>query len=575
MKRNFGTALMICATLLGGGSAINSAQARQLSDLWSGNPAQWDGDGGSTAPDRAVGSATVNVDFPSPALPTVTFTAARTWVHGTGGAPDHWAVVLNRYDYGTGAFHDAAQAYHTKIYPGPTAGKDFFVPIAMKVVQTSSAGSTDFSPEETRIIVTGYSRPAGDTSNTSITTLWFDANLSDPLIRAPFVPALNIPNHAQPAVDQYPVGMDALVGGQGTGAIIAVTGNVWNGDSWDIASVFYNINGKEINSDVRGTLGSTDMATGVSLGGSTQAVFVAGTTGVGTLSNKIEVFRYTPQLPNVPWPAPSIKALQVSGAAIQANALTARLNEFCDFGIVTGQLSGVDSTYMLLARFSFKDVGYVDYTTFAPPSPSTTGVVLASAQAVAYADATVDVSSHVELYAVAGWGWRDAAHGLESLVCLYDGSTSPPHLRWSSWMNQSDTAYAMDDSCYRVAINSVVNTHDLDKFYVYTAGQRSNGTDLDWRFAAFTSVAVGTDPTNPALKAPFGNTLEFFGSVPTPSPFLPDLIELPISLEQSLNLETGPNNTQFHNFILTGNIYNGQAAGADQLTRRVRFFAPE
>jgi len=584
MKRSFVKALAVWVGLLGGESGVECAQAQQLSDLWATNAAIYDGQGGSTYTDRAVGSVTAYVDFPVGAIP-VTYAAARTWVLGTNGAVDHWAVVLNRYNYETGLLEAAGESgvgggNSRVVYPAADGGRQYFVPVAIKVVHTTPDGGSDFGPANYKIIVTGYAPSTSGSRGpkTEFRTLWFNGNL-DLEKMVSFFASVAAPVNA-PAVDQFPVGMDAETGGPGTNALIGVTGNVWNGSNWDIATVFYDVLGRELNSNIQGTAGVADMAAGISLGGSPLGAFVAGTLNANTIGNTIGGYWYTAQPYLTPWTAPKALPLSVAGATLSANAVTARISTGSQLGVVAGKMSGIDSSYMLLSKFEFVGAGSVNYTAFGPPADPGSGVINASANAVSIATGLIVENDPHTLFAIAGSGWRGAAYGMDSLVCLFDDVGAPFHLRWSSWMNRDDTAHAMDDRCYSVAIDSVVMTTEIDKFYVYATGQVSNGTDLDWRATVYSSAAViGQDPTDPAIKTPYDNsTLGFSGNTPTPSPFSSDLVEVPISLVPSLNLEGGSAGPRYHNFVVTGNIYNGSTPvdyGADQLTRRIRFFAPE
>lgn len=561
------------------------AEARQvLEDAWAANPAVYNGQGGSTYNELAVGSATVQVSFDGVNVVPVTYTAARTWVLGANGTPDHWAVVVNRYNHNTGEVYSSTGCpFGKREYPGADAGKQFFVPVAIKVIQTVGQSQQDyFSPQDTRVIVTGYGKSLSAPGNTDFRTLFFDGDLGDPAPIAIFSAKMGTMGAHPPLVDEFPVGMDALVGGGGTSAIIAVTGNTWSNASWQIATVFYDVNGVQQFANVQGSSSDPDMAAGISLGGSTDAAIVIGTMNVNAIGNSIKAFRYAIPGAGGQWLAPTVATLTVSdpGATLSANAMTARINGFSDLGVVAGRLAGIDSSYMLLGTFNFRpnpNSPTVDFTTFAPPPPNPSlPAVAATANAVAITTGLIDPQNPHTLFAVAGSGWRGAAYGMDSLVCLFDDVGAPLHLRWSSWMNQNDTPYAMDDSCYGVAIDSVSLTTDIDKFYVYAAGQQSNGTDLDWKISAYSSVMPnGADPANPFDKSAYASTLVYSGSVATPSPFSSDFVEVPISLVPSLNLEGGTTGPRYHNFVITGNIYNGTTPGADQLTRRVRFFAPE
>lgn len=506
----------------------------------------YDGQGASSFPDLAVGSATAVVD----STPTV-FAAGKTWIAASGSSPAHWAVVINRYH-----FIDAVPVGSPFIYPATVGSADFFVPVAIKILQTHEGGD---DASNTFVVVTGY-KPAGQHGATDMRTVCFTGDLGQVLWDKPFskkLPANS--NHPPHYPDEYPVGMDAQIGGVYDG-VVGITGNTWNGTDWDIATAFYEINGgSTIKTDFQGTVGANDLSAGISMRGANQIGFVVGTLNDGVSGNTLRAFRYDMFIPQ-----PDTRSLSITGATLKANAMTgiATADLFSNQAVAAGKATGVDGVYMLLSRFDFHSGGVADYSMFAGPLVGQTSYSMAEGKCIGLAANSDQNASHTEFYAVGGLAYRDANHGTDALVCLFDNSTSSPHLRWSSWLNQNETGN-ITDICTRVAVDSEPSATADNQFYVYAVGQVPDGTDLNWRVAAYKTAEPSSPgvPSNPLDTIPWSNLLAFTGSV---SGF-----DIPLSIE----LNPIPWNP-YHNFIVTGNVYNGTTHGDDILTRRFLFTPP-
>lgn len=514
-------------------------------------PPPYNGEGGAALGDSAVGTQTVNMKVDNVARP-VTFVAGRTYIEGNWGGG--WTLVIKRYDYATGDCIGDASCSQSFLHPGQPSATDYFVPVAMKVVQETEHDE----PEKTYVLVTGYSS-APDTGNTDFRTVCFNGNL---VVRwdQKFTAPIALETALQ--VDEYPVDLSIWPGTN----VACVTGNTFNGFNWDVVTVFHQIsNGKAVNWEVEASTNGNDLAAGCwnhmvmdQISGETGVAYVVATMNDGVMGNSLKAFKYRAvsgawERFEIEYPAPS------EHSVVKANAMDG-INDGVvrDYAVGVGRVSGVDTVYMLTVKFNFTSV-----------SPPVWGAAYnARGQDPGYNEAlavTIHPTTEIpesfgDFIAVAGNGYRDSSRGRDSLVCLYMGED----LRWSAWLNkeQNDPVVDIFDTCTGVAmdVKDASQVNDSNGYRVYVMGQSPVAAgDVDWRVAVFTSQDTA-EPETPTLKAVDGNAIL-------------NLTGFPTGIDRPMKMQLNPPiaGDSAHNFVVTGNVFNGTTNGDDIVTRKYRY----
>jgi hypothetical protein len=556
-----------------------NARAQALSDYWLANstpPGAYNGDGGTTYPDRAVASRSIFVrpDCFTTAVPIV-FAASRTWVQGES-SDSGWCLTMLRYHYETGAM--AENPYR---YPAEPSANNYFVPTAMTVVQHNCEGGGEASNADTWIIVTGYSRSVAY-GNTDFHTVCFNGAMTVRWAHTYSRPGIILT--AQGIVGEYPVGIDFAHGNNYTvdpsaeTVVVGITGNTWNGSNWDIQTIFYDVlNNGQILGVLTESTSADDLATGIRMFGDSTGdypnpvSYVVGVRGTGS-GNAMTAFRYSAHLTSAGSWVRTEKSFTLGGADLRANAMNGdyEYGTAGDVAFGAGRIARIDQTHMLLVKFDFYgdtqnhtygENGY--YTSFSyeadPEAPR-----LGEALCMDYRRMT-GVGT---LIALGGYSYRDSSHGHDSCIALFSESSGQPVLRWSAWTKPgSSNAFNVQDACTALRIAPDQNgVSTLNDFYIHATSQvPTSSTDMNLRAIVYTSSVSG-DPEDPSSKASSGDPVDVSGT--NSGGDIPRHLELIVESMQALD-------PWAHNFIVVGDVWNGSTAGFDVLTRRFRFVEPE
>lgn len=452
--------------------------------------------------------------------------------------------MISRTNYANADSLDASRF----IYPSGPSASNYFVPVAMKIVQ--SQPQDGFPAANTWVVVTGYG-PAASYGTTDIWTVAFNGALTFRWDHT-FSKVLD---DAYSSPDEYAVDLDVSPGN------IAVTGNVWTGSDWNIESVFYSLNGKQLGAYEQGSSGD-DFAAGVRInhaqGGSSPGSYtealVTGTQANSSSGTDVVGYRYY-QGGTFDWFADTgssgTRILTVSGAGFKANTMTSyRPNSSAPgVAVIGGKVTGIDTADMLMVKFDFDNNSHSWSLSFDAPAHGF--------------DEAFAVATDQSYFALGGRGYRGSTFGSDALVTLYkENSSGVPELQWSAWMNGTGATGTVTKTCTVLAIDQddTVSGRRL----IYAAGQTPNGSNVDWRIGVFHSGAVTSpdDPTDPNIKQFFGTPLSVTGSGG--------------GNDAPVHIEFSPASSPYlHMFLVTGNIYNGSTAGDDVTVRKFRFEPPQ
>jgi hypothetical protein len=509
-------------------------------------------------------------------VPTV-YVAAKTWVEADAGAG--WCLTMLRYNYVTGAAIESPYRY-----PAEPTATNYFVPTGMTVVTVACEGAGDGSrPTDIWLVVTGYS-PAASYGNTDYHTVCFNGNLTVRWSHTYSRPGLI--NDVYP-VDEYAVAIDHASGVNYITSsrdpvetqVAGVTGNTWNGSTWDMQTIFYDIfNNGQVLGVVTSSTSNDDLACGIRMFGDSTGTYpnarsyVVGTQGA-SIGNAIAAYRYTASSTTAGSWVSTTRSLTVSGATLKANAMEGDYlsGTSGDFAFAAGRIAGIDQSHMLLAKFDF-DGGTQNYT-YGENGYYTSFSYEASSTAPRAGEALCIAHKRTEsigtLIALGGYSYRDSSHGNDSCVALFNESSGQPVLRWSAWTKAgTSNAYDVQDVCTALAIDGDRDggVASLDDFFVHCAAQLpTSTTDMNLRAIVFSSDDDGVTAGDPGTKSSSGAPVDVSGTASGGD--IPRHLEL-------VNSTVGFGDLA-HNFIVAGDVWNGTTNGFDVLTRRFRFTEPE
>ncbi len=550
------------------------AMARQTLTNWWGNvncpgcsqPPALTGDGGTAHEDKVIGVRRIIRRKGCEEAGTKTLiVASKTWINSAEGGG--WALTIASYNYDTGA-----PIGSPLVYPAAPSSTNYFVPTAMEASQTACGGGTDGTTSSARIIVTGYTQ-ANSYGNNDYHTVCFGGGLGLPLWCEQYSrpgAVLTYPG----LVDEEPVDIDCQWGFNTAGLpvmIAGITGHTLAGSGWDLQTVFYDAdNGTRLDVKTQsGGPGTTYKACGIKLHidgvgnyPNTRAHVVATyTNGVGP-NSEIQAISYrASNFAPTSWVTDFPRAL-ITGANLTTNAMSGYydIGSGIEYALVAGRSAGIDESHMLLARIHFSNAPGDWYTTFSYDDGNQNTPRIGEALTIDF------LPGAPSLIAIGGYTYRDANHGNDAIVCLYEDGLSQPTLRWTAWQNRIDPAFNAPDVCTAVKIGqSGLFPGDPEHDYIYVAGQvPTSVADVNIRATIFSTSTVGVTATNPDTKFSIVTPVDVSGGSSggdIPRSFIvdpyPDLLA-----------------PEVHDVVFVGDVWNGVTTGFDILTRRFRYIEP-